>query len=518
VKAVRSIPDTVPAVNRTLGWQVLDWTAEYLLQPDGPTAGAPWEFTREQTRIVLRWYAIDAKGRFVYRRGVLRRMKGWGKNPLLDVIAAVELCGPCRFGGWDTEGLPVAVPHPAPWVQIAAVSQDQTRNSMTLFGSLFSDAAVDTYDLDIGKTIVYARGATGQIESVTSSPRALEGRRSTLVVLDESQHWLPSNDGWDMAEAIRRNLAKAREGAARSLEITNAHLPGEGSVAEATFEAWKSANGKVPGLYYDALEAPALEDLSDQTALREALRLARGDSTWLDLDRLVAEVQDPATPAWIARRFYLNQVIAVGAERWIDPDAWAACAAPDRVVEDGAPILIGFDGSFSNDSTAAIGVLVAEVPHLFVIGHWQPSEPGDEVDILDVEAALLGAGRRYNVIECAADPFRWARSLQVLFDEGLPVCNFSQSASRMTPATARFSAAVATGALTHSGDERLTTHVLNAVVVSDARGTRVQKDSKRSPRKIDLAVAALMALDRCSQSEDADKELQRQRRRHGVAV
>ncbi|MBQ1164301.1 hypothetical protein KBZ21_40620, partial [Streptomyces sp. A73] len=32
-------------------------------------------------------------------------------------------------------GQPLGVQHPAAWVQIAAVSQDQTRNTMTLFPS-----------------------------------------------------------------------------------------------------------------------------------------------------------------------------------------------------------------------------------------------------------------------------------------------------------------------------------------------------------------------------------------------
>jgi hypothetical protein len=62
----------------TLGWQVLGWTADYLRQPDGPDAGQPWHYTDEQARFVLWWYAIDAHGRFAYRYGMLRRVKGWG--------------------------------------------------------------------------------------------------------------------------------------------------------------------------------------------------------------------------------------------------------------------------------------------------------------------------------------------------------------------------------------------------------------------------------------------------------
>lgn len=59
---------------RTLGWQIAGWCAEYLRADDG---GA-WRFTSEQLRFVLHWYAVDDTGRFTNRKGVLQRLKGWG--------------------------------------------------------------------------------------------------------------------------------------------------------------------------------------------------------------------------------------------------------------------------------------------------------------------------------------------------------------------------------------------------------------------------------------------------------
>lgn len=59
---------------RTLGWQIAGWCAEYLLGDDGK----PWRFTREQLRFLLHWYAVDDAGRFLHRKGVLQRLKGWG--------------------------------------------------------------------------------------------------------------------------------------------------------------------------------------------------------------------------------------------------------------------------------------------------------------------------------------------------------------------------------------------------------------------------------------------------------
>lgn len=62
--------------DRTIGWAVAEWTAEYLNNLDG--SGAPFQFTLEQLRFVLWWYAVDDAGRFIYRTGCLQRMKGWG--------------------------------------------------------------------------------------------------------------------------------------------------------------------------------------------------------------------------------------------------------------------------------------------------------------------------------------------------------------------------------------------------------------------------------------------------------
>lgn len=74
-EAITLGPTEVPEL--TLGWAVLEWQLDYLLQPDGDNAGKPWTLTPEQVRFVLQWYAIDERGRWKWRRGVLRRMKGW---------------------------------------------------------------------------------------------------------------------------------------------------------------------------------------------------------------------------------------------------------------------------------------------------------------------------------------------------------------------------------------------------------------------------------------------------------
>ena len=173
--------------------------------------------------------------------------------------------------------------------------------------------------------------------------------------------------------------------------------------------------------------------------------------------------------------------------------------ALERASGDGADVVLALDGSFSQDSTALVACTMGDVPHLDVVGLWENPNPADEsyrVDVLDVEDAIREACRRWRVLEVTADPFRWQRSLQVLADARLPISEYPQSPSRMTPACSAFYEAVIEGTLTHSGDQRLARHVSNAVLRTDSRGARIVKESKHSKRRIDLAVAAVMAHSR----------------------
>ena len=64
----------------SLGWQIAGWVQEYILDPNGDAHDPrPWRFTKEQLRFLVWWYAVNSDGEFIYRQGVLQRLKGWGK-------------------------------------------------------------------------------------------------------------------------------------------------------------------------------------------------------------------------------------------------------------------------------------------------------------------------------------------------------------------------------------------------------------------------------------------------------
>jgi hypothetical protein len=490
---------------RTIGWDIIKWCWDWLLQPDGPRAGEPWRFTDEQARFLLWWYAVDAQGRFAYRSGVLRRMKGWGKDPFGAVLCAVEFVGPCRQSFRNSEL--VAVPHGAPWVQVAAVSKDQTRNTMTLFPGLFSKDAIAEYAIDLGKEIIYAHHGRNRLEAVTSSPRALEGGRASFVLKNETHHWIESNEGHGMAEVIARNLAKSRDGSARALAITNAHNPGEDSDAERDWEAYQtitSGQSRATGYLYDSLEAPAETELKDRESLAAGLEAARGDSVWLDIDRLVEEIYDPRTPVSLSRRFYLNQIVAAE-DAWVAPVEWAACAKADYVVPDGAIVTLGLDGSKSDDHTALVGWDV-DADHGFLLGHWNPADYKDGQLPRDlVNAAVARAFTSYDVVGFYSDRQHFEAYIDKWAEEyGDQLCVMARVANPIewdmgarhketTFAAETFHDAILTRALTHDNNPTLTQHVVNAKMWPNNYGVTFGKESRSSNRKVDALAAAILA-------------------------
>lgn len=508
-RGVRIGPEGLP--EHTLAWQIIDWCADYLLQPDGPDAGKPFEFTDEQARFLAWWYAVDRDGRFVYRSGMFRRMKGHGKDPLGAAICCIEFVGPCRFKEWR-KGEPFAVPHSAPWIQIAAVSRDQTRNTMTLFPGMLSPRAKAEFDIELNKELIYAFKGKARIEAVTSSPRPLEGGRATFILKNETHHWLKSNEGLEMSAVIARNAAKSRDGASRVLAISNAHNPGEDSDAEHDFDAWIEMSGgksRATGFLYDSLEAPADTDLQDRESLKGGILAARGDSVWLDVDRLIEEIYDPRTAPSTARRYYLNQIIA-SEDAWVTPQEWDACANKTRVVQPGELIALGMDGSkggehrISYDHTVLMGCCVSD-SHLFRIGVWDPAQtPGNIVPSPEVDAAVRKAFSDYDVVGFYSDVNEWESwtdNWEQEFGETLcaaaathhPIKWDMRRPRESTLVSEAYHDAIVERDLTHSDDPAINQYHYNARRRPNTWGVTFGKESAFSSRKVDGAAAAMLA-------------------------
>lgn len=506
---------------RDLGWSemvglaVIDWAHKHLRNPEN--SDLPWRFTAEQIRLILHWYATDpAKShRWVWRRAIFMRVKGAGKGPLAAALSLVELLGPCR-PKWDAKRRKwTVVRADAAWVQLAAVSLDQTANTFDMARGMIGDRTeIDGMAVDCGQTRILAGPTKSRrLAPVSSEAKTLEGSRPTFIVADETHLWTSSDGGHRLAAVCKRNLGKSRNGMARMLVTTNAHVPGMDSVAERDYEAFQAqqeGRSRTTGILLDSIESslPVL-DLADEDELRHALADCRGDAIWLDIDRIVAEIYDLTVTVDEARRFYLNQVVA-HSDSWAEPhQVDAACT--DEQIQDGRIVALGFDGSKSQDATALVAVDVA-TGLAELLGVWErPDMPGHDdwaVPKPEVQAAVAKAFRRFRVAAMACDMSYWEPYVEIwaetyrdqIFTGMGPkgIFNFDmRSTRRLAEFTAQAEATVTgfeTGTIRISRHPALIRHLKNARRRPNQYGIGIGKESRQSTHKIDAAVAMVIAL------------------------
>ncbi|MFR9681603.1 terminase [Corynebacterium striatum] len=512
-----SLPEGLPEF--TLGYEALAWAAKYLRHPNGIRAGMAWQFTREQARFVLWYYSVDENGRWLFHHAARRLAKGSGKSPFAAVMAMVELLAPVRFDHFD-ESVPggcVGRPVSMPWVQIAAVSLDQTENTMRMVRAMASPANApklhEDYQLDVGKTQIFVQ-PEGKLEVITSSAATAEGAEATFVVGDELEHWTPSNGGVELHSTLLDNLSKS---GSRMLETLNAWKPGISSAGEATFDDWvlqetgRSKNESK--ILYDARQAPHDTDMSDAESLRAGLEWVYGDCPWADVDAIMTRIWSPSARVDDSKRKYLNWPVA-SSDSWADPQDWAQMARPDITVDPGEDIVMFFDGSLSNDHTALVGCRV-EDGHVFTIGVWKPraAHPDDKpmVDVQAVDDRVDFAFATWNVLAFFADVREWESFTKVAWPERyrdrLELWATSRGAQQPEPiawdmrgkdfafttAAELCEAEIMQHSFTHDGNPLLTEHALNMRRYEGRYGITVRKESRKSAKKIDAGVCMIGA-------------------------
>lgn len=512
-----TLPEGLPKF--TLGYEALAWAAKYLRHPNGIRAGKAWQFTREQARFVLWFYALDEKARWLFHHGARRLAKGSGKSPFAAVMALIELLAPVRFDHWDPDvpggvaGKPVSMP----WVQIAAVSLDQTENTMRMVRAMASPANAPAlhrdYSLDVGKTQIFVQ-PEGKLEVITSSAATAEGAESTFVIGDELEHWTPSNGGAELHATLMDNLSKS---GSRMLETLNAWKPGINSAGESTFNDWvlqETGRSKNESrILYDARQAPHDTEMGNADSLRSALEWVYADCPWSDIDAIMTRIWSPSAQVDDSKRKYLNWPVA-SSDSWCDPQDWAQMARPDINVAPGEDIVMFFDGSLSNDHTALIGCRMDD-GHIFTIGVWQPkaADPDDKpmVDVQAVDDRVDFAFTTWNVIGFYADVREWESFTKVAWPERyrdrLELWATSRGAQQPEPiawdmrgkdfqfttAAELAEAEVMQHSFTHDGNPLLTEHVLNARRHEGRYGITVRKESRKSAKKIDACVCMIGA-------------------------
>jgi hypothetical protein len=481
----------------TLGYEIAGWIQSHCVVPDRDDRGRPFVLTEEQLLFVLHHYALTPEGKWVYQRGSqLVRSQKWGKGPLAAAITCAEAAGPVRFDGWDAQGEPVGRPAATPHIQITACSEDQTANTWRAMQPMMELGPLADWIPDSGLTRVNLPGG-GLVEPVTASARSRLGQRVTFIVQDQTESWVQSNHGLSLADNQRRNLAGM---GGRFLETCNAFDPVEQSVAERT--------QREPGVHIDDVDGGP-GSVRNKTERRRVLRKVYGDSIisrggWIDLDRIDAEIEallahDPAQ----AERWFLNRKLPMGGAAF-DPEAWAKLARR-HVPERTAMIVLGIDGARHDD---AIAIVATEVKTGYqwpvcIIERPQGAPEDYEHDLSIADGAVTELFERYIVWRVYADDQyigNWIDTLANRYGAKRIITWHTNRPRQICWAVRGYEDAISSGDVAHDGNPVFTAHIRNArkrmLTVLDDHQRQMHtlaKDSIRSPRKIDAAMAAVLS-------------------------
>ena len=489
-------------------------------------------------------------GRRLYDSVFFSRPKGADKSGLGARFGMFEGLGPCRFAGiaeggevyrdpWGlgfkyvySKGEPMGQPVRSPFIRCMATEETQTGNvydniHYNLTEGPLSPVMKRAGDAGLTRVLLPQRG---EITPSTASSASKDGGKETFVDFDET-HLYDTPELKRMYRTVTRNLRKRKKIAETwFLETTTMFAAGDNSVAEDTYNlAELIMSGKHPkiraGLLLDH-QWGECEDVTDIPKLRAALREAYGDAMqWMDEDGLVDEFFDPRNDEDDSRRYFLNARTSK-TNAYVRVEQWDAVRLkegdPARVVEPGETITLGFDGSRKRargvtDSTALIGCRVSD-GHLFTIAVWeQPANMGRnpdgtpktwQVNHAAVDKKVHDTFEKYRVVGFYADPAKWEpyvaawetkyrRRLKVKATAKNPIewWMVGGEAKKVYKALESFFDGIIEKQLSHASTpaQALTRHMLNARRLSSGSGYGIHKEHPQSPKKIDAAVAAVLA-------------------------
>lgn len=449
-------------------------------------AGDPLVLRDWQKELLLRLYARDENDGLLAQTALIGMPRKNGKSALSSAaIGVYSLLAEGVNGG-----------------EVIAVAAEKEQARI-----VFGDAKrmIENSELSemvtVYKDSIFVPATNSVFRVVSAEAYSKEGLNPSRVIMDEL-HAHKNRDLFDVFSLAMGNRGKIGQLVAITTAGVKSDMTGKDSIAYSLYQyAQKVASGEVvdPAFFAAWWEAPADMDHKSPEAW-EIANPGYGDIvSQQDFESAVRR-----TPEAEFRTKRLNQWVS-SAEAWLPAGSWNECAGEFVITSDNK-IVLGVDGSFSGDSTVVVGCTIPdgdELPQVFLVKAWEKDldHDGDDwrVDIADVEATIVEFCMEHpNVQEIVFDPFRWARTMQALEDQGFPIVEYPQSPSRMIKACQKLFDAVVEQRLVHDGNPTLARHFDNAVLKQTPAGPHIKKDARNSPRKIDAAVASIMAHDRAT--------------------
>ena len=437
---------------------------DYLITPRGHGAKEPFKLREFQNEL------IDGAFAPRIRTGVISIPRANGKTMLAAALGLAEMyVGP-----------------PSAEVLVVASDQRQANITMRYAKRMVELNPILEERMQVYADRIYLPENDATLLPLPAEPGALHGHDPSLMIVDELH--VVTEEVW---EAVTSVAGKRPESLTLAISTP---ADSADSVMWRLIEHGRA--GTDPSFYLREYMAPDGCLVTDRNAWREANPALADDDPFLSEDGLESVLKTIREPVF--RQLRLGQWVT-GIESWLPWGAWSELKSPRRVSRD-ERVVLAFDGSASGDSTALVGCTMDG--YVWLEGIWEnPGDPRWRVPRENVSTAIDLAFDQYNVVELAADPWGWRSEIEAWakrHGERRVIEWNTAAAVRMAPATDRLYQAVNTKTVTHDGNEALSSHIAHCIAKRTPMGDLVSKDKRGSPRKIDAAVAAIVAFDRAA--------------------
>ncbi len=512
--AVLMVPDDSGKIWPTLGPLVCQFIEENLVFGPGDLRGQPAFLDEEKRALVWRMYEVfpqghPQEGRRRFKRVGLSLRKGTAKTEFAAWIAACELHheGPVRCYGFDKQGNPLGGPVTDPYIPLVAYTEEQSDElAYGALRAILSECPLRD-DFDIGIERIMRRRGDGKAVSLSTSPSARDGARTTFQLADET-HWWTNPKLIKAHQTMMANLPKRKLSDAWALETTTAPEPGSGSVAESTMEYAKAiSEGRVKDarIFYFHRQASDHHDLETEEGVRAAVIEASGPAAkWSDIDSIVELWRDPTTDRAYWERVWCNRLVK-SSHKAFDTEKWKQLARKKSPVKPGDLIVLGFDGAQFRDSTGLVATHV-ETGYQWKMGLWECpfGQENWQVPVEEVDAAVKTAFEEYEVWRMYADPPYWQSWLAEWageFGDDKVIEWWTNRRKQMSYALENFHTGITSGDISHDGDTDSLRHLGNSYKHElpqrdEETGKHlwlIRKERPDSPHKIDLAMASVLS-------------------------
>ena len=452
-------------------------------------AGEPLVLRDWQKNLLRHLYARDEHGGYVARTALIGEPRKNGKSALSS--AAIALYSLIFEGVQGAE------------VVVCAATKDQARIVFNEAKRMLQASEL-AENVTVYRDSIFVPSSNSVLRVIASESFSAEGMNPSRIIMDE----LHAHRDRTLFDVM--SLAMGNRGSlAQLVAITTAGLrtdvSGQESVAYQLYQyGQKVASGEVvdPSFFMAWWTAPPEMDYKD----RETWAMANPG-----FDDLVAESDFASavlrTPEHEFRTKRLNQWVN-SKQNWLPAGAWADIADETVKLEPGDEYYLGFDGSFKNDSTSAICVILprfdGDIFRVIRAASWEKDFAiNDDSWIVDkqevanfiIEFVRANPGCK----ELVCDESYWQDEMMQWLQSGINVVAFPQTLQYLVPATAKLFEGIMTKKFHHDGDPALARHIDNCILKMDSSGkSRLTKDYRNPRLKIDNAIALLMAWSRAT--------------------